>query len=54
MMLCVQKQITFEAFNCGEVLQLSFLPKRKNKNLFYYQAEVEKGASTKKPSIKTM
>ena len=54
MMLCVQRIITFEAFNCGEVLQLTFLQRKKEHKLLYHWAEVEEGASTRKLSTKTV
>ena len=53
MMHFVQKRIKYEAFNCGEVLQLTFLTKKEQK-LLYYWAEVEEGSSTRTPSIKTV
>ena len=54
MMHNVPKRLIYEAFNCGEVLQLTFPPKTKKLKLLYYQAEVEECASTKKTSIKTV
>ena len=54
MMHFKQKQIIYEAFNCGGALQLTFQTKRKCKHFLYYRAEAEEGASTKTPSIKTV
>ena len=53
MMHYVQKQTIYEAFNCGEALQLTFLTK-KEQQLIYYRAEVENGAFTKTTSLKTV
>ena len=46
-----QKRIINKAFNCGEVLQLTFLTK-KEYQLLYYRAKVEVGTSTKKHQSK--
>ena len=54
MMLCVQKRIIFEEFNCGEVLQLTFLPKRNNKNCYIIGPKLRRALLLKKTSIKTM
>ncbi len=41
-----QKQIIYEASNCGEALQIIFLSKRKKK-LLYYRVKIQEGTSIK-------